>query len=240
MTLDKYAFWMSSPNFAYLEIAASKGFRRVVLDIEHNSFVSNERESLVVAARAMGLEVFCKIEGPESIWVQRALDLNVDGIIIPHIGRIESASAIFDTTKFPPLGTRSYAGGRSANYAPVSDNYFLQSNQKVRCLPMIETAEALEDIEAIISHPCVDGVFVGPFDLALTRGRGNYNFSEADQLDIIKIAKAAAAANKPWWMPAWSAAEQEFCKKMGAEVTIVAAEHQVISLGLAQVTASLS
>ena len=77
--LEDYAFWMSTPNLDFLEIAANAGFQRVVCDVEHNGFSPDRREALVVAARAMGLKVFFKIEGPEPVWVQRALDLAVDG-----------------------------------------------------------------------------------------------------------------------------------------------------------------
>ena len=239
MTLDNYAFWMSTPNLGYMEIAALKGFSHVVLDIEHNSFTPNDRESMILAAKKIGLSVFLKIEGPDVVWVQRAVDLDIDGAIIPHIGTSDLARKILETTKYPPLGSRSYSGGRSAGYAPVKDDYFTACNKNLRCLPMIETAEALEDIHAILALDVVDGIFVGPFDLALTRGRGNYRFGDDDRKDIAKAAAAAKAARKPWWMPAWSPAEQVFAKENGVAVTVVAAEHQVLHAGLSQIIADL-
>ncbi len=239
MSLENHAFWMSTPNLGYLEIAALKGFKRVVLDIEHNSFTPNDREAMILAARKMGLGVYLKIEGPDVIWVQRAVDLDIDGVIIPHVGSAESAKKVLETTKFPPLGTRSYAGGRSAGYTPPQDDYFSDCNKNMLCLPMIETAEALEDIDAILALDVVDGVFVGPFDLALTRGRGNYKFGDADRVDIARAAAAANNANKPWWMPAWTPAEQAFAKENNIGVTVVAAEHQVLGLGLSQIIADL-
>ena len=239
MTLDTYAFWMSTPNLGYMEIAALNGFSRVVLDIEHNSFTPNDRESMILAAKKIGLGVFLKIEGPDIVWVQRAVDLDIDGVIIPHVKTAELAKKALETTKYPPLGSRSYSGGRSAGYIPVQDGYFATCNKNVLCLPMIETAEALEDIQAILALDVVDGIFVGPFDLALTRGRGNYRFGHDDRKDIATAAAAAKAANKPWWIPAWSPAEQVFAKDNGADVTVVAAEHQVLQTGLSQIIADL-
>ena len=239
MTLDAYAFWMSTPNLGYMEIAALNGFSRVVLDIEHNSFTPNDRESMILAARKIGLGVFLKIEGPDIVWVQRAVDLDIDGVIIPHVGTAEPAKKVLETTKYPPLGSRSYSGGRSAGYTPVRDDYFATCNKNLLCLPMIETAEALEDIQAILALDVVDGIFVGPFDLALTRGRGNYRFGDDDRKDIATAATAAKAASKPWWIPAWSPAEQIFAKDNGADVTVVAAEHQVLQTGLSQIIADL-
>ncbi|QDC11660.1 hydroxyacid aldolase [Oceanicola sp. D3] len=230
---------MSTPNLDFLEMAHNAGFRAVVCDIEHNAFSPDRREALVVAAKALGMMIFFKIEGPEPVWVQRALDLDVDGVIIPHAGRLEEARAAIEAAKFPPLGKRSYAAGRSAKFAPPAADYFERCNRVVLCLPMIETAEAFEDVEAILAHPCVDGIFVGPFDLALTRGRGGYDFTPDDQADIKALATAAQAAKKTWWMPTWRPQEQSFAQQNGVAMRVIAAEHQVISMGLNAVIAAL-
>ncbi len=237
--MESFAFWMSSPNLDLLEMAADAGFRRVVLDIEHNGFDADRREALVVTARAMGLAVCAKIEAPEPVWVQRAVDLGVDAVILPHVGRLADAEVALATCKFPPLGTRSYAAGRSARFKAPDNDYFARQNREVLCLPMIETAEAFEDAEALLASPLVDGVFVGPFDLALTRGRPTYGFTEADRTDIARLAALAKAAHKPWWMPTWRKEEQAFARSNGAAVRIVAAEHQLLSLGLNTVLETL-
>ena len=235
---DGYAFWMSTPNLDFLEIAANAGLRTLVCDVEHNAFSPDRREALVVAARAMGVRVFFKIEGPEPVWVQRALDLGVDGVIVPHVGRLADADATLRTAKYPPQGTRSYAAGRSVGFQPPAKDAFGRANGEVLCLPMIETAEAFADAEAILAHPCVDGIFVGPFDLALTRGRPTYAFTDADRDDIAALAAKARAAGKPWWMPAWRPEEQAFAGDNGAAMRVVAAEHQVLTTGLAAILAA--
>ncbi|QDY70690.1 hydroxyacid aldolase (plasmid) [Qingshengfaniella alkalisoli] len=223
---------MSTPNLDLLEMAADAGFRRVVLDIEHNGYDADRREALVVAARALGLAVCAKIEAPEPVWVQRAVDLGVDAVILPHVGRLADAEAALATCKFPPLGTRSYAAGRSARFKAPDDDYFARQNREMLCLPMVETAEAFDDVEALLASPLVDGIFVGPFDLALTRGRPTYGFTDQDRADISELAAQAKAAGKQWWMPTWRTEEQVFARDHGATVRVVAAEHQLLSLGL--------
>lgn len=229
---EGYAIWMSTPNLDFLEMAHNAGFSAVVCDIEHNAFSPDRREALVVAAKALGMKIFFKIEAPEPVWVQRALDLDVDGVIIPHAGRLADVRATVETTKFPPQGTRSYAAGRSVSFAPPDPDYFARCNRTVLCLPMIETAEAFDDVAAILSHPCVDGIFVGPYDLSLTRGRPGYAFNDADRNDIAALADAAKNAGKIWWMPTWKAQEQRFAKDNGVSMRVIAAEHQVIAAGL--------
>lgn len=238
--LNGFAMWMSTPNLDFLEMGYNAGFRAVVCDVEHNAFSPDRREALVVAAQAKGMAIFFKIEGPEPVWVQRAVDLGVDGVVIPHAGRLADVRAAVEASKFPPLGTRSYAAGRSAGFAAPDADYFARSNRRTLCLPMIETAEAFDDVAAILDHPCVDGIFVGPFDLALTRGRPGYAFTDADRSDIGALATAAQAAGKIWWMPTWRPEEQAFAKDNGVAMRVVAAEHQVIATGLNAVVAGLT
>lgn len=230
--LDRYACWMSAPDLAWLRMAMKVGFTQVVLDIEHNPFGVDARAAFVVAAQAMGARVYLKIEGPTVVAVQRAVDLAPDAIIIPHIGPLAESTSVLSAVKYPPLGQRSFAGGRSSDYGVPDDAGLDAANGRTLCLPMIETPEAAADAGAIAAHPCVDGLFVGPFDLSLTSGRGSYTFGDGDREAIAGIALAASAAGKPWWMPAWSAPEQRFAREQGVGLTIVALDRAVALAGL--------
>ena len=238
--LSRHACWMSAPDLAWLRIAVKVGFSRVVLDVEHNPFAVDARQAFVVAAQAMGVAVCLKIEGPETVAVQRAVDLAPDAVIVPHVGPLAESEPVLRTTKYPPLGSRSFAGGRSADYGVPDDEELAATNRATLCLPMIETPEALADVERILAHPCVDGAFVGPFDLSLASGRGSYRFTDADREAIGAIANASAAAGKPWWMPAWTPAEQRFARERGVGLTVVALDRAVVERGLRAVVAELA
>ena len=227
------AIWLSTPHTAMVEIARDLGFRRVVLDIEHGVFDLDRLDRLVPFARALGMEVHAKILGPEAIPIQQALDLGCDSVIIPHIGGLEHASRTCAAAKYPPLGTRSFAGGRTVAYDAPPDGWFEAENRRQLCFPMIESAAALADIDAILALDTVDGVFVGPSDLALSRGRDRYRFSAEDQEELETIAGAAAAAGKPWIMPGWTAGERILARTLGTAWMVVADETGSIHSGLA-------
>jgi 4-hydroxy-2-oxoheptanedioate aldolase len=114
----------------------------------------------------------------------------------------------------------------------VKPDYYDTENAMTRCYPMIESAAALADIEAILALPTVDGLFVGPSDLSLDSGRGAYRNTDADKADLRKIAEAASKAGKPWIMPAWSRAERAFAIELGASLMVVADEYGSIWMGL--------
>ena len=204
------AIWLSSPSIDLVEIAAQYACKTLVLDIEHNPFPLADRTAFVIMARQLGYGVYIKIEWPDEAYVQHALDLDVDGVIIPHIESLEHARRITASAKYPPVGTRSFSGGRVSGFRVPPDDFFDRQNRRVRVLPMIETASALQEVEAIAALDTVDGLFLGPYDLSLTSGRGNYRYTDADRADAARIAAAAKeAAGKLFWAASWTSAERQ-------------------------------
>lgn len=230
--LSENAVWLSTPHHQLVEIATGLGCRRFVLDIEHGYFELDATDKLIALIRALGAQVFAKVLGPETIPIQQALDMGCHGVIIPHIGTVDHARRVTAAAKYPPLGLRSFSGTRPARYDAVGPDYYRAEDAGTLCLPMVESAEALEDIEAILALPTVDGVFVGPSDLSLSRGRGAYAKTEADFADLARIAAAAEAAGKPWIMPAWSAAERELSRRLGAAWMVTVDEYGALWTGI--------
>lgn len=224
--------WLASPDIVFIEIAADLGYGTLVLDAEHGTLDLKDLDRLIPFARRLGLHVLVKVAGPQSEYIQQALDFGATGVVVPHIGSTAHAQAVCAAAKYPPMGTRSYAGARTVRYAAPSCTYFEDDNRDTRCFAMVETAESFLDVAAILALPSVDGIFVGPSDLSLTRGRGGYQFSEADKRDIAHIAAACRAADKPWIMPAWREDEVAFAKEEGASIMVIAEQQGAMAIGL--------
>lgn len=230
--LPEFGCWLSAPDVVFIEMAADLGYKTLVLDVEHGTLSLADLDKLIPLARALGLTVLVKVTGPQAEPIQQALDFGANAIVIPHIGTAAHAAVVCRAAKYPLLGTRSYAGARPVRYGAPSEDYFDADNRATACYPMIETAEALADVEAILALPTVDGVFVGPSDLSLTRGRGGYRFTDDDRADIARIASACAAARKPWIMPAWSAAERSFASAHGAKLQVIVEQQSAMASGM--------
>lgn len=227
-----HAVWLSTPHQALVEIAYALGCRRFVLDVEHGLFGLDATDKLVALIRALGCEVYAKVLGPETIPIQQALDIGCTGVIIPHIGDLSHARHVTAAAKYPPLGRRSFSGTRPSGYDGAGPEYYSRENASTRCFPMVETAEALADIEAILALDTVDGVFVGPSDLSLRRGRGAYRQTPEDAADLERIASAVNAAGKAWIMPAWSADERARARELGVTFMVTIDEYGALWSGL--------
>ncbi|MCX8568380.1 aldolase/citrate lyase family protein [Aminobacter sp. MET-1] len=230
--MDNIALWMSQPHYGYLEIARTCGVKSLVLELEHGTFDLASLDQFLAYTKAIGMPTLTKIIAPNAESIQQALDFGSDGVIVPHVLGVDHAREVTRAAKYPLTGTRSYAGGRVFGYARPASNAFEAENIRTKCFAMIETAESLEDVEKIIALDTVDGLFPGPSDLALARGRGAYAFNDADRADLRRVAAAARSAGKSWVMPAWTSAERQFALDEGADLLVVATQTMTLRAGI--------
>jgi 4-hydroxy-2-oxoheptanedioate aldolase len=238
-TLDRLIFWLSHPQTPYVEVLRTVGVRRLLLDLEHGAFDLATLDQFLALTTALGFTVLAKTVAPTTEAIQQALDFGADGVVVPHLGGVAHARAVLAAGKFPPRGIRSYSSGRSAGYTRAAGSYFEDTDRRVRTYAMIETAESLADVEAIAALDTVDGLFPGPSDLALARGRGAYAFTDADRADLERVARAARSVGKPWIMPAWTPAERQFALAQDAALLVVASQHGVVRAGATATIESL-
>ncbi|TFV60274.1 4-hydroxy-2-oxovalerate aldolase [Mycobacterium sp. PS03-16] len=233
------SIWLTEPSAAAVEMGFLAGYDTVVLDIEHGLFDLRELDWIIPFIRAKGMRVIAKVLGPERGPIQQALDFGADAVAIPHITSAEHAAEICGFAKFPPLGDRSFAGGRTTGYKGFTDDWVAIQDRQTHCYPMIEDASAFDDIKKILDLPMVDGIFVGPSDLSLRRDRGAYSVTDADLTDLRHLARAANAAGKPWLLPAWSAAEQQLAVEEGAHTIVAAMQYGAMLTGFTAIRQSL-
>ena len=98
--------------------------------------------------------------------------------------------------KFPPLGTRGVGYSRTMHYGATTPEWIEGQNRSTLCYAQIETLGALDAAEEIAQLPSVDGLFYGPSDASMARGRGPNRWTKADIADLTHVADAARKAGK--------------------------------------------
>jgi 2-dehydro-3-deoxyglucarate aldolase/4-hydroxy-2-oxoheptanedioate aldolase len=232
------AFWMMTPNDAAADMATLLGMGVVIIDMEHGTFESASVARSIAYCRARSLKVFTRVDAAERVSVQHALDYGSDAVILPQIRDAAHAREATEYAKFPPLGVRGFGGGRTVNYVSAPSRFVAAENSRTQCWAMIETVAALEEIEEIAALPTVDGLFVGPNDLSLARGRGEYFADGADHDDIRRIAEAANRAGKPWAMPVASPKDRAFAASLNIAFMAVTDDLSALRYGLEQAVRS--
>jgi len=234
MTFPEMAFWLERPNLAACEIAQLIGYKIVVLDMEHGAIGDETCDATVAASRAIGLKCIVRVAAPTRLLVQQALDYGADGVMLPQLDNLAHAREACGFAKFPPLGTRGVGYSRIMKYGAytnIDDGFFAAENKRTLCYPMIETAGAFADVAAIAALDTVDGLFVGPSDLSMSRGRGSFKFSKADAEDFRTVAAAAKSTGKGFGLPAPGAGPFALAAEEGATFVTVCDDITALRLG---------
>jgi 4-hydroxy-2-oxoheptanedioate aldolase len=160
-----YGLALGSPYAA--EALADTGIDFLLLDNQHGSFGPESTiASLMAMAKSQAMPI-PRVARNDYTMIGRLLDEGAMGIIVPMVHTAEDAKAAADACRFPPTGTRSWGWGRAARYG---DDYTDWINDQVLVIVQIESATAVENAEAIMATPGVDGCWMGPSDLSLSLG----------------------------------------------------------------------
>jgi 4-hydroxy-2-oxoheptanedioate aldolase len=185
---------MASPVSA--EILAGAGFDWIVIDGEH---APNDITTLLPQLQAMRggtAEPVFRVPWNEPVIIKRALDVGARSLLIPFVQNAGEARKAVAATRYPPLGIRGVAVAPRANDYGRVQNYHRNAHLDTCVLVQLETRIALKEIEAVAAVEGVDGIFIGPSDLAADFGHlGNPKEPEV-QAAIAEAARRIRAQGK--------------------------------------------
>ncbi len=162
--------WLSLCSPVAAEMMASVGWDWLVVDVEHSPVGFETMVNCFRAIQLGGAAPMARVPWNDTVWIQRTLDAGAFGLVVPMVNSAEDARAAVANMKYATLGQRSYGGSRVAPY--VEGDYLKWAQENIAVIVMIETMEAVERAEEILSVEGVDGCFIGPSDLALSMGVG--------------------------------------------------------------------
>ena len=161
--------WIAVPNSFQAEVYASCGWDSVTIDMQHGAPDVNDLVSLLQAVQINDVTAMVRVPWNEPSVIMRALDAGAYGIICPMVNTKAEAEALVSAGRYPPLGARSNGPFRASQFAGA--DYQVKANDEILLFAMIETREALNNLDAILQVKGLDGVYVGPTDLALSLGK---------------------------------------------------------------------
>jgi 4-hydroxy-2-oxoheptanedioate aldolase len=160
--------WLSMPNTVSAEIAARQGFDSITVDLQHGLIDYSAALPMLQALEPGNATPLARVPWLEPGIIMKLLDAGALGIICPMINTPEDAENFVRYASYAPRGMRSF-GPTRAVMAHGAD-YATQANSQVVTMAMIETTQAMSNLEAIVATPDLSGVYVGPSDLSLSMG----------------------------------------------------------------------
>jgi 4-hydroxy-2-oxoheptanedioate aldolase len=154
--------WCTIPSTWTAEVAARSGHDFVVVDTQHGLIGYDVMLPMLQAISTTGVPSLVRVPWNEPGTIMKALDAGAGGVIVPMINSVAEAEAVVGACRYPPAGFRSMGPTR----ARVVDSDWRQP----LCIVMVETVQAVEIVDDILSVAGIDAVFVGPNDLAVSAG----------------------------------------------------------------------
>jgi len=163
--------WLQAGSAITAEVMAEAGFDILLIDMEHGPGDILTLVSQIQAMKGEKAVPFVRAPWNDFVIVKRILDAGAYGLIIPYVSTKAEAEAAVRAAKYPPEGIRGIAGStRAGHYGYKSTEYFDTANRDIFVFVQIETPDGVKNIDEILSVPGVDGIFIGPMDLATTHG----------------------------------------------------------------------
>jgi len=158
--------WLAIPSSYSAEVMGHQGFDSVTVDLQHGMIGFDAAVAMLQALSSTPAVPLCRVSKSDYALVMQLLDAGAYGIICPMISTEREARDFASFCRYPPAGQRSFGPARGLLYGGA--DYFADANAEILALPMIETREAVAQVDAILATPGIDGIYIGPNDLCLS------------------------------------------------------------------------
>ena len=158
--------WLGIPSSYSAELMCHAGFDSMTIDMQHGAMNYDVAFPMLQAISTTDVTPLTRVPWNEPGIIGKVLDAGSYGIICPMVNSRAESEALVRACKYPPLGSRSNGPNRARLYGGA--DYGTAANDTVLALAMIETAEAMQNLDDILSTPGLDGVYVGPADLSIS------------------------------------------------------------------------
>lgn len=160
--------WLTIPSSLAAEAVAQQGFDYVCVDMQHGIIDYTDAVHMLTAISTTDAMPFVRVPWNEPSIINRMLDAGAMGVVVPMVNSADEARAAVSACRYHPQGARSWGPVRASLYAGV--DYYPAANNEVACVTMVETKQAVDQLDEILAVEGIDAVYVGPSDLSITLG----------------------------------------------------------------------
>ena len=189
--------WCSIPCSYAAEIMAHQSYDSLTIDLQHGAMSYETAFAMLQAISSTQTIPLARVPWHDPGLMMKLLDAGAYGLICPMVNSAESAEAFVAACRYPPRGMRSFGPNRATLYSDAgsSGDYAAAADAELILLAMIETREGMQNLDAILSVPGLDGIYVGPGDLSLAFGAPP-SMTPSDPTVVAAISSALSAAQQ--------------------------------------------
>jgi 4-hydroxy-2-oxoheptanedioate aldolase len=215
-----YGGWLVVPGPLGAVVMARSGVDYVVIDLQHGGSTEHDLAGMTASIRLAGATPLGRVRYAHPADIGRALDLGCEGVIVPNVESAEQAELVVGACRYPPDGYRSAGGVLTGAAQPL-------------CFVMVESVNAIEQLDSTLSVPGVDGIYVGPRDLSLSLGCKLDPHDPVLRAALERVWAACAAAGKPTGVHATDGETARLYRENGCRLVTVVSDAAAVTRGAA-------
>ena len=231
--------WLSIPDSFAAELMAHTGFDSLTLDMQHGLMDYDAGLSMLQAINTTPTVALARVPWNEPGIIMKMLDAGCMGLICPMINNRAETEAFVGACRYPPLGYRSHGPTRAS--LVMGNDYPEQANHNVLTFAMVETKAAVDNLEAILSTPGLDAIYIGPSDL--NQSYGNKPRLDSEDPEFLKLLEHIVARCKAHGIVAGlHTASAEYAHKMvamGFQFVTIGSDARILSAAAQAVVKSM-
>ncbi|MEV8546918.1 aldolase/citrate lyase family protein [Streptomyces sp. NPDC051572] len=230
--------WVASGSPLVAEICAGSGIDWLLIDSEH---APNDVRSLLPqlqACAAYDVQVVVRPPVGDTVVIKQFLDIGAQNLLIPMVESADQARALVRATRYPPAGVRGVGSAlaRASRWSRISE-YLPTADDEICLTVQIESLRGLDALEEIVSVDGIDGVFIGPADLAASMGHLGRPDHPAVVAAVDDAVKTISALGKPAGVNAFQESRARELIILGARFILVGADVVLLARGSEQLAA---
>lgn len=224
--------WVCSGSPLVAEICAGAGLDWLLIDGEHSPIGLETTSALLQAVAPYPVTPLVRAPSDDAVVLKQLLDLGAQNVLVPMIDTAEQARAVVSAVRYPPRGVRGVGSAlsRGARWNRV-EGYMADADQYVSLFVQVESATGVKNAAAIAAVDGVDGVFVGPSDLAASLGVLGQQTHPDVTAAVRATFEAVRAAGKPVGVNAFDPAVAQAYLDAGASFVLVGADVAMLARG---------
>ncbi|GKX35510.1 MAG: 2,4-dihydroxyhept-2-ene-1,7-dioic acid aldolase [Rhizobiaceae bacterium MnEN-MB40S] len=195
---QQIGLWCTLPSAYTAEALATCGFDWILFDTEHSPADPITVLDQLQAVAPYPVSPLVRVASNDAVLIKRVLDIGAQSLLVPYVQNREEAEQAVAAVRYPPAGIRGVAGSTRATRFGKIRNYAKLAAEELCLIVQVETRSALDEIEAIAALDGIDGIFIGPADLAASMGfpgePGHPEVVAAVEDAITRIRKAGKPA----------------------------------------------
>jgi 2-keto-3-deoxy-L-rhamnonate aldolase RhmA len=227
------ASFITIPDSFTAEVMGAAGVDVLVIDTEHSAMSAAQLQTILTALHTTEAAVIVRVADNDPALIGQALDLGAEGVLMPGVRSRAHCELAVRSCFYPPKGIRGFGPRRASRLYGGRADYLARANEEIAAIAMIEHADALADLDGIITTDNLSAVFVGTADLAVSMGYLHDLANPAVAQAVTHIAQACLERRIPFGVFTANEEAAATWVTRGAQIVTMGSDLQYVDAGIA-------